>query len=152
MILMMMPVEDRDGCCIDSLLDCGWWWRGLGLLLQEHRGWVVSKCRSVREPHVVLEVRQLRESLEADLAGEGLLSSVNELMTLQLGGSRKLFAAVDALVPAVVNSRIAVRPRPHLEVGREVGLRFTHLTTVPVAASAAAATSHLLCKMIRMIN
>ena len=78
-------------------------WRSGGLLLHEQRGRInVAKGRSVGESHVVLEVSQLSESLATNLAGEGLLPGVNELVALQFGRSWKLFSAI-AYVPSVVH-------------------------------------------------
>ena len=53
----------------------------------------------VRELLVVLEVGELREALEAEVAREGLLARVDERVPLQLGRRGESLAAVDALVP-----------------------------------------------------
>ena len=59
--------------------------------------------RSVREPEMVFEMRQLGEALHADMAGVRLLTGVTQFVAVQLGRSWKLLSAVDALVATVVD-------------------------------------------------
>ena len=56
------------------------------------------------KPHVILQVGQLSESFATYLAGEWLLSSVNELMALKFGGRGELLSTVGTLVTTIVHS------------------------------------------------
>ena len=67
---------------------------------------------------MILEMRQLGESLEADFTGKRFFAGVNELVPLELGRSGELFAAVGTLMSTVVGAA-TVGSGSHLQVERE---------------------------------
>jgi len=68
---------------------------------------------SVGEPHVILEMSQLSKTFATNFAGERFLSSMNQLMSLQLGRRWEFFSTVSTLVATIISCcgrRVSIRP------------------------------------------
>ena len=87
------------------------------VLLQNGGRMVRVHCEgwSVGEPHVILEMSQLSKTFATNFAGERFLSSMNQLMSLQLGRRWEFFSTVSTLMATIVSccagtSRVSIRP------------------------------------------
>jgi len=68
---------------------------------------------SVGEPHVILQMSQLSKTFATNFAGERFLSSMNQLMSLQLGRRWEFFSTVSTLVATIISCcgrRVSIRP------------------------------------------
>ena len=92
---------------------------------------------------MILQVGELSESFATDLAREGLFPSVNELMTLKLGRSRKFLSAVRTFVPAIVYP-VGPRLGCHLKMKGQGQMEFVWFNALATAAAAAAAVARHL--------
>ena len=85
------------------------------MVLLQNGGRMVVDCEgwSVGEPHVILEMSQLSKTFATNFAGERFLSSMNQLMSLQLGRRWEFFSTVSTLVATIISCcgrRVSIRP------------------------------------------